>query len=307
VVLLAGCLVRRPPPAQVDAPPDHGGAEQVAAPVRPSPAAVAAGARRDPVLHDWALYQRTLDQARAGNAAAASETARALVAFDATSVWRGRALLASGLAWQRAGECSAARESIAAALPDLDDRGPYWARGALALAECEVATGDYTGALATAQRLRRAGARSVAAKRARRLTDRLARAQPALLEDGETRLAEAELRLAEGDAAWALEASRAAASESDLALRARWLRARAERALGRRDEAEATCRALASDADPDLGARTLQGRLLEQLEELITSKSVGRQNHGTQQGVDGQVTRCLGMRIARSLHSSSLP
>jgi len=257
VALLAGCLVRRPPAAQVDVPPDHAGAEQVAVPARPSPSTAAASARRDPILHDWALYQQALEQARAGDAAAVSETTRALIAFDATSVWRGRALLASGLVWQRAGQCSAARQAIAAALPDLDDSGPYWARGALALAECEVATGDHTSALATAQRLRRAGGRSVAAKRARRLTDRLARAHPTLLNDGETRLVEAELRLAEGDAAWALEASRAVEAEGAPALRARWLRARAERALGRRDEAEATCRALASDADPDLGARAL--------------------------------------------------
>lgn len=128
----------------------------------------------------------------------------------------------------------------------------------LLLAEVTAEGGAGLAALALVQRLRESRPRALVARRARRLATRL-QAVAGSFTVAE-RLSEGELRLAEGDAEGALaQAAHALEHASDAGdrRRARWLEARARRALGNPEAAEAIALALAGEGDPVHGPKAL--------------------------------------------------
>src|SRR5262249_51893331 len=126
---------------------------------------------------------------------------------------------------------------LAAARARLHTGSTPWLAATLDAALLAHADRDDEQALGLAQAIRRAKPQSLAARRARRLCDRIRRSNPELTNRADQRVAEAETRLREGDPAGAR--TQASTLESDPA--ALWIRARAERALGMQTEAEATC------------------------------------------------------------------
>jgi soluble lytic murein transglycosylase len=213
--------------------------------------------RRHPTLEDHVLHFEAEAAMRAGDPVRARATAQRLLALHPDSVWRGAAYFLAGEVARQANEPLAARDLLQAARAVLSPGTDRWARATLALAELEQEEGDQAAALELAREVRRARPRGLAARRARRLCDRLRAGGPAPV--SWTRVEEAEMRLGEGDAEGAravAEAALAAGPPADEEARALWVRAQAERALGDRGAAEATCRKLASGADP-LAARAL--------------------------------------------------
>src|SRR5438128_12491808 len=140
-----------------------------------------------------------------------------------------------------------------AALPAGNGR---WPRATRSLAEVEGASGEPPAALELARELRRARPRGLAARRARRLAERIRAAHPEFPLDHAD---EAEMRLKEGDAAGARDQAEMALAGAEPLERARilWLRAQAERALGLGTAAEATCLAIAQDTAEPLAPRPL--------------------------------------------------
>jgi soluble lytic murein transglycosylase len=174
------------------------------------------------------------------------------------SVWAGNLYLLAGLAARRLGELPEARGWLADALPRLDDTSAQWRRTVVVLAEVSVRSGDDATALGLARSLREKHPRGIADRRARRLTDRILARRPDLAGSPAEQLSEARLRLREGDSRTALGiADRLRASSGDLGARALLVRAEAERALGRRTEAEATCKLVAQSAPPAIAAEAL--------------------------------------------------
>src|SRR5262249_49584873 len=138
-------------------------------------------------------------------------------------------------------------------------RSPRWVTATLALADVTALRGDDAAALELVRAARAAKLRGVALHRAERATARLRRHAPALFEPVVSHLTEGELLLGEGSAsAAAVEAAAAlgATTDSDSRAQALWIRARAERALGERGVAEATCLEVAN-ASPTLGPKAL--------------------------------------------------
>src|SRR5438094_505358 len=131
-----------------------------------------------------------------------------------------------------------------------------WPSATLSLAEVEGASGEPAAALELARELRRARPRGLAARRARRLAERLRAAHPELPFDHAD---EAEMRLKEGDARGAREQAEMALAGAEPLERARilWVRAQAERALGLGTAAEATCLELARETSEPLAPRAL--------------------------------------------------
>ncbi|HYR96780.1 MAG TPA: transglycosylase SLT domain-containing protein, partial [Candidatus Binatus sp.] len=155
------------------------------------------------------------------------------------------------------GDPAGARASLIAARNGLRHGSDRWARATLLLAEVESQLGNIEPALDLAHEVRRGRPRGLAARRARRLADRLHRAHPELALD---HVDEAETRLREGDAAGArdeVEVALVPGLSPPLRARLLWVRAQAERALGLRGSAEATCIALARESTDPLAPRAL--------------------------------------------------
>jgi soluble lytic murein transglycosylase len=212
---------------------------------------------RHPTLADYALYFRARAAASAGEPRDALAAIDRLLALDPDSIWAGPARLLAGELLRRGGDLGAARGWHAVARATLPSSSARWARATLVLAELEQQTGDPAAALDLARELRRARPRGIAARRARRLTDRIIRARPDLTADP---VEEGEMRLKEGDAAGAVAAAEAALAtdpEPPRRARALWTRAQAERAQGDHAASEATCLALAHTVDDPLAPRAL--------------------------------------------------
>jgi soluble lytic murein transglycosylase len=208
--------------------------------------AFAAVGARHPALADYGLYFAARAAARAGDVDRARAAVAALLGTQPDSLWRGPAVLLAGELAARAGHLDDARAHLDAARATLPAGDVGWARATLALARLEAERGDPARALALADEIRRARPRALADRRARRLEARTRAAHPEL--PPSDALAEAELRLREGDASRAREyAERALAAPGERAP-ALWALAQAERALGDRAAAETACRALAAEA-----------------------------------------------------------
>jgi soluble lytic murein transglycosylase len=165
-------------------------------------------------------------------------------------VWVGPANLVRGLVLVRTGDLAAARTALVAARDALPRPSKRAVRATLVLAEVDARVGNADEAIALAREIRRSAGRTIAGRRARRLTERIRRERPDLVDPVD----EAETRLKEGDAAGASDAAEAALEPGladDLRARLLWTRAHAEHALGLRPAAEASCLALARDLPDD--------------------------------------------------------
>ena len=212
---------------------------------------------RYPALADYALYFRARAAVRAGRRREALDLGRQVITRHPDSVWVGPAELLVGGLQRAAGDPAAARASLVAARNALRHGSARWARATLSLAEVESQLGNVEVAVDLTRELRRGHPRTLAARRGRRLAERLHRARPDLLVD---HIDEAETRLREGDAAGARdEVEVALAPDVSPPLRARllWVRAQAERAVGLPGSAEATCLALARESTDPLAPRAL--------------------------------------------------
>src|SRR5207249_4956918 len=249
MVVVVACAAR--PSATV--PAEFAGA----APAQGDAATVIADAARDhPVLADYVLYFQARAARAAGHAGAALESARRLVGSHPDSIWLGPAWLMAGQLQRAGDDLAGARASLAAARAALPAASARWPRATLSLAEVEGALGEPAAALELARELRRARPRGLAARRARRLAERIRAAHPEFPLDHAD---EAEMRLKEGDAAGARDQAEMALAGAEPLERARilWLRAQAERALGLGTAAEATCLAIAQDTAEPLAPRAL--------------------------------------------------
>ena len=224
---------------------------------RPPPLLVAARSR--PELGDLVLYLEAREAARHGLDATTIERTRQLGERFPDSIWLASAQLLAGRLQRKAGDLDEARRSLGAARDALRPKGARWVTATLALADVASQQGDDANALELVRTARGTKLRGVALRRARRTTDRIRRRTPALFEPAESRLADAELLLGEGDAnTAAIEATMvldATPSTSERA-QALWVRARAERALGQRGDAEASCLEVAAVSDT-LGPKAL--------------------------------------------------
>jgi len=249
MVVAAACAARpsTPAPAELAAvAPAQAAAAQL----------VADAATEHPVLADYVLYFQARAARAAGHAGSALESARRLVGSHPDSIWVGPAWLMAGQLEQAGGDLAGARASLAAARAALPAASGRWPRATLSLAEVEGALGEPAAALELARELRRARPRGLAARRARRLAERIRAAHPEFPLDHAD---EAEMRLKEGDAAGARDQAEMALAGAEPLERARilWLRAQAERALGLGTAAEATCLAIAQDTAEPLAPRAL--------------------------------------------------
>jgi len=209
--------------------------------------------RRYPALRDYTLYFGSRAAVRAGKPAEALQRAKRLLDTQPESVWAGSTRLLAGRLVRQQGDLPAARGWFEAARASLPERSVGYGHATLALAEIAHQLGDDAAALDLARDVRRRMPRRLLARRARRLVERIAAIHPELIPWDSAD--EAEMRLHEGDAAGARAAATTALAGQPspaLAGRALWVRAQAERALGERDAAEATCLRLARQfpADP---------------------------------------------------------
>jgi soluble lytic murein transglycosylase len=202
--------------------------------------------RKYPALGDYVLYYRARALAGARRDSAAFEAIGRLVQTHPDSVWAGRARLLAGELAERNQDPAAARDWLLGARPLLS--GARWATATVLLAELAATAGDDQTALSLAREVREKRPKSIADRRARRLVDRIRAASPDRIPW--TAIDEAEMRLAEGDSAGARDAAAGALDGAD-ATRARWVVARAERAMGLNAEAEASCRHLVAEAPGD--------------------------------------------------------
>ena len=254
-VTAASCTTRGVGPSGPTGPPKSAWA----APAR-RPSTLLAAVKDRPVLDDLALYLRAREAARADDDARAVEAVALLSERHPDSIWLPGARLLAGQIRRNAGDLEGARAWLLAARDGLPSGGDRWVTATLALGDIAHLRGDDATALALARAAR--GAKSsggIAVRRARRLTERIRRRAPALFETSSSRLAEAELLLAEDDAAGAaLEAGHvlAAVPSTEERAQAVWIRARAERALGQRGDAEASCLEVAHMSDT-LGPKAL--------------------------------------------------
>ncbi len=237
------------PPAELAAALAHGSPGEVAQ-------LVADVARPHAALEDYVLYFQARAARAAGHASEALESARRLVGSHPDSIWVGPAWLMAGQLQRAGGDLAGARASLTAARAVLPAASGRWPSATLSLAEVEGASGGPAAALELARELRRARPRGLAARRARRLAERLRAAHPELPFDHAD---EAEMRLKEGDARGAREQAEMALAGAEPLERARilWVRAQAERALGLGTAAEATCLELARETSEPLAPRAL--------------------------------------------------
>jgi soluble lytic murein transglycosylase len=212
-----------------------------------------------PALADLALYLRARNAARAGEDAAALEAVGLLGERVPDSIWLPGARLLAGQIRRKAGDLEGARALLLAARDGLPSGSDRWVSATLALGDVAHLRGDDATALDLARAVRAAKPAGIALRRARRLTTRVQRRSPALFETSASRLAEGELLLGEDDAASAaVEAAGVLAATPSAEERAQavWIRARAERALGQRADAEASCLEVARSSST-LGPRAL--------------------------------------------------
>jgi soluble lytic murein transglycosylase len=252
-----------------------------APPKRSSPLLVTV--RNRPELADLVLYLEARDAAHRHDDATALDRVGALGDRYPDSIWLPSARLLAGQLRRAAGDLDGAQAWLVAARDGMPAKGPRWIAATLALADVAQRRGDDATALELVRAVRATKPRGVALKRALRTTARLRRHAPALFEPVASHLAEGELLLGEDDASGAaLEAAAALDATSDPSQRAQalWIRARAERALGQRADAEASClevvplsatvgaKALAAaarwrwNADDDAGAQRLYRQLV---------------------------------------------
>jgi soluble lytic murein transglycosylase len=248
---------------------------------RPSP--LLSAVRTRPELADLVLYLEARDAARRRDDAAVLGRVGALEERFPDSIWLPSGRLLAGQLRRSAGDLDGAHAWLVAARDALPAKSQRWLAATLALADVAHVRGDDAAALELVRAARATKLHGIALKRARRTTARIRRRAPALFEPATSHLAEGELLLAEDDARGAaLEAAAALAAITDPAARAQglWIRARAERALGQRADAEATCleivplsttlgpKALAAaarwrwNADDDAGAQRLYRQLV---------------------------------------------
>lgn len=223
------------------------------------PSALLTTVRGRQELQDLALYLEAREAARRGDADAALAHVGLLGERHPDSIWLGGARLLAGQLRRSAGDLDGAYGWLVAARQVIPPKNTRWVAATLALADVAYLRHDDAGALELVRAARATKLDGVAVRRARRLTARLQRRSPALFASNDSRLAEAELLLGENDApAAALEASAVLAAAPDAAVRgqALWIRARAERALGERPNAETTCLEVAT-VSSTLGPKAL--------------------------------------------------
>jgi peptidoglycan lytic transglycosylase len=210
---------------------------------RPSP--LLALIRDRPVLDDLAQYVRARDAARTGDDAGALAQIGTLAERHPESIWLASARLLAGQLRRRAGDLDGARGWLEAARGGLEGERDRWIACTVTLGEVDHLRGDDAAALDLARAARAARPRGIAARRARRLTERIRRRRPELFVTTASHLAEAKLLLDEPDgarsAAVEAEDALAGAPSNDERATALWIRARAERALGEQANAESTC------------------------------------------------------------------
>lgn len=205
--------------------------------------------RRYPPLADYGLYFRARCESRLHQSDRLDATAAQLLAEHPDSVWVGPIRLLAARDRARRGDPDA-RDWLVAARAALREGSDSWVQATLALARVEHEHGEFARALDLATTVRRTRPHGATARAARSLTDRLRTDAPALLDEPQARVVEAELRLTEGTPAAAREAASAALGatlEPRLRARALWVRAQAEHALRLDSEAEATVRTVPAD------------------------------------------------------------
>jgi soluble lytic murein transglycosylase len=216
--------------------------------------------RGRPELRDLVLYLEAREAAHAGDDALAISRVATLGERFPDSIWVPSARLLAGRLCRKTGDLAGARGWLAAARAELSPKNPRWATATLALADVAARQGDDREALELVRAARATKLEGVALRRAQRTTSRIRAHAPALFEPLASHVAEGELLLGENDASGAaLEAAAALAipnPTSEERAQALWIRARAERALGQRGDAEATCLEVAS-LSPTLGPKAL--------------------------------------------------
>src|SRR4029453_16153581 len=249
LVVAAGgrAMAQVPAATPVETRPEGSGmtpapAQQLALPAR------LASAAGHPDLPDLTLFFALRNAAAALDVARTTALAQTLLERYPDSIWAGRAQLDVRRVRLRTRDPGGAQkwlDAAADAIPDDDGAGPI-----VALERAEVAheLGDDEGALEVAAELRDARPGGLVVRRARRLVERIRQRpdrEPSLAE----RLAEADLRLSEGDAQGAQAetlAVLAAGPTREARDHALWIQARAAWALGTPAAAEALCLALAT-------------------------------------------------------------
>jgi len=229
----------------------------VARPRRTTP--LLALVRPRPELADLTLYLQARDAARAGDDASAIQFVTVLVEQHPDSIWLPGARIIAGQLRRKAGDLDGARGWFQAAREGLPPGNERWVTSTLALGDVEHLRGDDAAALALARAVRAARPSGIAARRAKRLSDRIRRARPELWSSATSRLADAELLLDEDDAASAAVEAQSVLDEhprTENRAQALWIRARAEHTLGERSQAEATCLEVA-DLSPALGPKAI--------------------------------------------------
>jgi soluble lytic murein transglycosylase len=216
---------------------------------------------REPALRDMALYLAVRRYARRGNVDAATTAAQSLLDDHPESTWAAGACLTVGRVRRRTGDLPGARLWLERArdLATPDSRARLVASSELS--RVLRAQGDARAALALADGVRDTAPTSLVARRARRLADRIRERRPGLRGGVGERLAEAERKLGEGDAATAhAEVSELLDSpvldealDEALEQQAVWLQARTAHALGQDERAEQLCLALADRRAGGLG------------------------------------------------------
>jgi soluble lytic murein transglycosylase len=216
-------------------------------------------AAKRPELADLALYLEIRAAAAAGDSKHATSAARSLLDRDPGSIWGRLARLDVGRVRHRTGDLPGSLQWLDAAA----DTFPEGERAAvvtdLLRAEVEHELGDDEAALELAGDLRDSRPHGLAVNRARRLVERI-RERPDEEPSPTERLAEAELRLAEGDAQGAQREALVVLGgppTREARDHALWIQARAARDLGTREAAEALCLALATSEPGPYGARAL--------------------------------------------------
>jgi soluble lytic murein transglycosylase len=259
VAVLVGVVAACAPPELGPSP--TGGREPSSAWVAPTrrSSPLLGTVRGHPELRDLVLYLEARETARTGDDVTAVARVATLGEQFPDSIWLPSARLLAGQLRRSAGDLEGARAWLVAARDGLSTKSERWPTATLALADVRSQQGDQAGALELVRAARATKLRGVALRRAQRTTARIRDRAPALFDAPASRLAEAELLLGENDpTAAALEAVAvlAAAPASEDRAQALWVRARAERALGQRGDAEATCLEVAA-LSPTLGPKAL--------------------------------------------------
>jgi soluble lytic murein transglycosylase len=216
-------------------------------------------AARRPELADLALYLDLRAAAANGDADRAASLARMLLDREPGTIWAGSARLDVGRVRRRTGDLNDALDWLEAAADSFPEGERAAAVTDVLRAEIEHELGDDDAALELAGDVRDAHGHGLVVSRARRLVERI-RERPDEEPSPTERLAEAELRLTEGDAQGAQREALAvlgSAPARDARDHALWIQARAAHELGTREAAEGLCLALATSEPGPYSARAL--------------------------------------------------